>query len=225
MSLHGIPKKLVADSGTEFTSTIFRDFCKQYNVNLHHTSIQQSSSNSPVERLHSTLTEIYRIIHDKLKDRDHDEILSETVLTYNNAIHSSTKLTPFEVFYGRTYKFDKQEFNNAHEYLSKLNEFRKELYPSIKAYVETMNRRNIDRLNENRNAPQAYNVGTDIYRKENRRNKLTPRFSKHKVKINKNVTLVTNKNQKFHKSKVKKKRKFQTDIADPGTGDGDSRPH
>lgn len=225
MSLHGIPKKLVTDSGTEFTATLFKDFCKQYNIILHHTSIQQSSSNSPVERLHSTLTEIYRIIYDKLKNRDHDEILSETLLTYNNAIHSSIKLTPFEVFYGRTHKFEKQEFNNVHDYLSKLNEFQRELFPSIKAYVETMTRRNIEKLNESRNDPTEYNVDTDIYRKENRRNKLTPRFSRHRVKVNKNITLLTNKNKKFHKSKIKKKLKFQANTTDPGAGDGNSRPH
>lgn len=66
------------------------------------TSFQQSSSISTVERLHSTLTEIYRIIFAKRKEGklnlDHEEILSETVVTYNNATHSSTNLTPFELF-------------------------------------------------------------------------------------------------------------------------------
>lgn len=44
--------------------------------------------------------------------------------------------------------------------------------------------------------------------------KLTPRFSKHKVKLNKNVTLITTNNKKLHKSKIKMKRKFQVDNSD-----------
>ena len=60
-----------------------------------------SSSNAPVERLHST-TEIYRLITEKIKDKklemDHDDILAETLITHNNAIYSATNLTPFEIF-------------------------------------------------------------------------------------------------------------------------------
>jgi len=36
-------------------------------MEIHVTSFQQSSSNSPVERLHSSLTELYRIILNKKK--------------------------------------------------------------------------------------------------------------------------------------------------------------
>jgi len=67
---------------------------------LHVTSFQQSSSNAPVERLHSSLTEIYRIILEKRKTEklscDHEDIFFETLTTYNNSIHSTTKYTPFE---------------------------------------------------------------------------------------------------------------------------------
>jgi len=53
-----------------------------------------------VERLHSSLTEIYRIILEKRKTEklscDHEDIFFETLTTYNNSIHSTTKYTPFE---------------------------------------------------------------------------------------------------------------------------------
>lgn len=223
ISLHGIPRKLVADSGSEFTSTIFRDFCKQLGTNLHITSIHQSTSNSPVERLHSTLTEIYRIIHNRLKDRDHEEILNETLITYNNSIHSSTKFTPFEIFYGRTYKFNKQRHENFHEYLDKLNEFQDKFFPMIKSQLEQKATKNIEKLNKDRSDPAEIQERTNIYFKENRRNKLTPRFSKHKVRKNRHITVITTKNKKFHKSKIKKKRKFQDNSPDSGTNDRNSR--
>jgi len=77
-SLFGIPKKLVYDQGPEFCGKIFVDFCKQYDITMHVTSFQQSSSNSLAERLYSSLTEIYRIIVEIRKaqklDCTHEEI-------------------------------------------------------------------------------------------------------------------------------------------------------
>ena len=159
--------------------------------------------------MHSTLTEIYRIIFDKNKTRNHEDILHETLITYNNAIHSQTKLTPFELFYGRTYKFKNISYNNVHHYLEKLNEFQEHLYSSVKEQVGKRVTKNIGKLNQNRENPKSVKEGTVIFRKENRRNKLTPRFSYQTVKKNNRVTLITLKNKKLHKSKIKRKRKFQ----------------
>lgn len=223
MSLHGIPQKIITDQGAEFLSTIFQDFCKQYDVQLHTTSFQQSSSNAPVERLHSTLTEIYRIIFDKRKTRDHEEILNETLITYNNAVHSATNLTPYELFYGRTYKFKNLNYRNVHEYLDRLHEFQNKLFPEVRNYVEQHVTKNIDKLNKKRETPFTVKEGSIAYRKENRRNKLTPRFSRHKIKRNGRVTVITYRDQKVHKSKLKKKRKFQgTDDANIRTETGDT---
>lgn len=215
MSLHGTPQKIISDQGSEFTANIFKDFCNQYNIELHLTSFQQSSSNSPVERLHSTLTEIYRIILHKYKEKnyelDHDEILSETLITYNNAIHSTTKHSPFELFTGKTFKFNKNlQFSTEHEYLNKLGSFQKELYPAIKAHVEELVNKNIENLNINREDPSEFKANETVYRKECRRNKITPRFKKCKVKENNKITIITHNNQKLHKAKLKRKRQLQT---------------
>lgn len=64
---HGIPKKLISDNGKEFLSTLFQDFANLYDINLHTTTAKNSTGNSPVERLHSTLTEIIRIIYNQNK--------------------------------------------------------------------------------------------------------------------------------------------------------------
>lgn len=210
---YGIPKKVVCDQGSEFTGNIFKDFCNQYNINLHVTSFQQTSSNGPVERLHSTITEIYRIIMAKRKElrleQDHEEILSEAIITYNNAIHSTTKITPYELFHGRTYKFDKDiTFNNEHDYLKKLNQFQQTLYPYIKEKLENEVSNRINDINLNRQEPQSFEANENIFRKECRRNKITPRFSKHKTKQNNRITLITTKNQKIHKARIKNKRKI-----------------
>lgn len=63
---------------------------------------------------------------------DQDELLFEVIMTYNNSIHTATKLTPFELFYGRTLLFEKDlNYNTNHEYLQQLKEFQSKLYQSI----------------------------------------------------------------------------------------------
>jgi len=128
MDLFGIPKKIICDQGLEFSSNLFKNFCRQYELELHTTSFQQPSSNSTVEGLHSTITKIYRLIMESKKagklELRHEEILSEAFITYNNAIHSATKLTPQELFTGRTQDFlNNVTFNNEHDYLQKINAF------------------------------------------------------------------------------------------------------
>lgn len=63
-------------------------------------------------------------------------------------------------------------------------------------------------MNKNRTIPKPLQANDTIYRKENRRNKITPRFTKQEVKIDNGVTFITNKNQKIHKSKIRTKLKL-----------------
>lgn len=163
-------------------------------IHIHYTSFQQSTGNSPVERLHSTITETYRIIHQKYKASelplDHDEILSEVIMTYNNSIHSATKLTPFELFYGRTPTFEKNlSYNTEHEYLQQLKDFQIELHGLIRDKLTLDTEKRIERLNQDRDEPEDLIENQTIYRKECRRNKMTPRFSKRTVKKKNKVTL------------------------------------
>jgi len=91
------------------------------------------------------------IIDRKSKERlecNHEEILSETLITYNNVVPSATKLPPFELFSGRTHIFNKNiTFDNYHDYLTKLNTFRKDLYPKIKEQVDQAKITKIQKLN------------------------------------------------------------------------------
>jgi len=191
------------------TEGLFKDFCRQYELELHTTSFQQSSSNSTVERLHSTITEIYRLINETRKknklESKHEEVLDEAFITYNNAIHSATKLTPQELFTGRTHNFlNTVSFNNEHEYLQKINAFQAELYPKIKERVQQEKNKRIEAANVDRQNPVTVQPGDIIFRKENRRDKLTPRFSKHKVMGDNGLTLTSTKPQKIHKEKIRR---------------------
>lgn len=59
-SHHNYPKKIVCDEGKEFKNKVFEEYCKLFKINLHFTTHYNPNSNSPVERLHSTLLEKIR---------------------------------------------------------------------------------------------------------------------------------------------------------------------
>jgi len=150
---------------------------------------------------------VYRIILKEKKEKKvqigHEEILTETFITYNNALHSATKLTRYELFSGRTHVFQQTiKFDDERDYLKKLNEFQKTIYPKVCEPIQNNKVHNIGKLNQERK--EAIQVETEdvVFRKENRRNKLTPGFSKQTVNTDEGVTFTTNKRQKIHKSKI-----------------------
>lgn len=89
-------------------------------------------------------------------------------------------------------------FNNEHDYLQIINTFQAEVYPKVKEMVESQKVRRIEAANMDRQEPDPAQVDNTIFRRENRRDKLTPWFSKHKVLDDNALTLTTTKPQKIH---------------------------
>lgn len=96
-------------------------------------------------------------------------------------------------------------FSAGHtNFTKKLNEFLNKLYPDIKEKVQEITRRRIDNLNESKEVPENHEENDIVFKKEARRNKLTPRFSKHIIAKNNKVTILTRESKKIHKSKVRR---------------------
>ena len=184
MSHHGIPKKIVTDNGAEFISILFKEFASLYNIQLHHTSQKNSTGNAPVERFHSTLTEIIRIIYHQNKNKSISEVIDEAVITYNNSIHATTKLTPFELIsghYNRSNPFIIQpNYNTRHDYLNEHTANYEELSKIVHQRSLEAKEKNINKLNTNRKTPIDFTKNDIVYEQDNRRNKLAPRFTKHR---------------------------------------------
>ncbi|KAK3551620.1 hypothetical protein QTP70_020828 [Hemibagrus guttatus] len=58
--VYGIPEDIVSDRGTQFTSQVWKAFCKQLDINVSLTSGYHPQSNGQVERLNQ---EIGRLVH------------------------------------------------------------------------------------------------------------------------------------------------------------------
>lgn len=67
-SVIGVPSKITTDSDPKFDNEVISEICAMHNIHIHFTTPYNPNSNSPVERLHSTLAEMIRI--QRITDKD-----------------------------------------------------------------------------------------------------------------------------------------------------------
>ena len=95
--LHGLPKTIVSDRDTKFLSHFWRTLWSRLGTKLSFsTTCHPDGQIEVVNRSLSTLLRVVLIENHK----SWDEYLPHIEFTYNRVVHSTTKLSPFEVVYG-----------------------------------------------------------------------------------------------------------------------------
>jgi len=168
-SHHNIPKRIVADAGKEFQNKTLIEFCKLNKIDLHFTTVNSPSSNSPIERFHSTILEKLRILKLKNQNELPANLMISATLIYNQSIHSSTGYSPFHLLYG---PYDRLiEFDIDMTIYEQYNEKRKQeilpFYDQIHLKNELEARKILEKRNETRNDPPNLEQ-TEVYVERNR---------------------------------------------------------
>lgn len=234
ISHHNVPQRIVADNGLEFKNNTFKEFCQLHNIEVHYVTPNNSTSNSPVERLHSTLIEKLRVLQQKDPNESIDNLMISTICIYNQNIHSTTGFSPFNLLYGPYYH--EFEINQDLSIFEQYNEKRKQELTAFhkKVFEKTYEtqKRNTEKQNKSADIiPQISNDQT-IYKKNDRRNKASPNYIPIKVTSTKrNIvegTLKSKKKTKTHLRKIKRIRKIPSFQVSQGTsrqnnGDNSSR--
>jgi transposase InsO family protein len=100
ISRHGCPTKVLTDQGSQFTSTLFLDMCKHFNIVKLESTAYHHQCNGKAERfnrfLENTLT---TVIHKDQKNWDN--MLDNCLFIYRISLNRSLDDTPFFLMYGR----------------------------------------------------------------------------------------------------------------------------
>ena len=98
--LHGVPKRIVSDRGTQFTSRFWKGFHKSLDTRLAFSSTYHPQTDGQTERTNQILEDMLRACALK-HGGSWDKSLPYAEFSYNNSYQASLKMSPFKVMYGR----------------------------------------------------------------------------------------------------------------------------
>ena len=98
--VHGVPRVIVSDRDTRFTSSFWKEICKSMGTSLAMSSGYHPQTDGQTERANRSIEEMLRAYVGR-RQTDWDERLGMVEYAYNNSVHSSSGYTPFYLCYGR----------------------------------------------------------------------------------------------------------------------------
>eukprot|EP00253_Pinus_taeda_P017239 PITA_17239 len=98
--LHGLPKVIISDRDVKFTSAFWRTLFEGLGTQLSFSTAHHPQTDGQTERVNQVLEDMLRSYVMQQPTR-WEEYLHLVEFAYNNGYHSSLKMSPFEVLYGR----------------------------------------------------------------------------------------------------------------------------
>jgi transposase InsO family protein len=98
--LHGIPKKIVSDRGTQFISRFWKRLHESMDTKLNFSSAYHPQIDGQTERINQVLEDMLRACALK-HGRSWDKSLPYEEFLYINSDQANLKMTPFEALYGQ----------------------------------------------------------------------------------------------------------------------------
>jgi hypothetical protein len=100
MCLHGVPKKIMSDRGSQFTSKFWEKLHASMETKLNFSSIYHPQTDGQTERTNQILEDLLRACALKYR-KSWDKSLPYAEFSYNNSYQASIEMTPYEALYGR----------------------------------------------------------------------------------------------------------------------------
>lgn len=96
---HGFSDVLLSDRDPRFTSELWHQLCKRFNIKRALSSAYHPQTDGQTERVNQTLEQMLRT-YIQSDESDWERLLPALELAYNCTSHSATELSPFEVLIG-----------------------------------------------------------------------------------------------------------------------------
>jgi hypothetical protein len=97
--LHGVPKKIVSNRGSQVTSKFLEKLHESMDTKLNFSSAYHLQTDDQIERTIQILEDMLRACALKY-GKSWDKSLPYTKFSYNNSYQASIKMAPFEALYG-----------------------------------------------------------------------------------------------------------------------------
>jgi hypothetical protein len=97
--LHGVPKKIVSDRGSQFTSKVLEKLHESMDTKLNFSSSHHPQTDGQTERTNQILEDMLRACALKY-GKSWDKSLPYVEFSYNNSYQGSIKMAPYEALYG-----------------------------------------------------------------------------------------------------------------------------
>jgi hypothetical protein len=101
--LHGMPKEIVSDRDTKFTSRFWKSLMAGFETKLLFSTTYHLQNNAQIERVNQILEDMLRM-HVMHQPKKWEDYLPLVEFSYNNYYQESIKMSPFESLYGRKCK-------------------------------------------------------------------------------------------------------------------------
>jgi hypothetical protein len=98
--LHGVPKKIMSDTGSQFTSKFWEKLHESMDNKLNFSSTYHPQTDRQTERTNQILEDMLRACALKY-GKSWDKSLPYIEFLYKNSYQASSKMAPFEALYGR----------------------------------------------------------------------------------------------------------------------------
>jgi transposase InsO family protein len=98
--LHRVPKKIVSNRGTQFTSKFWERLHENLDTQLCFSSAYHPQTDGQTERVNHILEDMLRA-YALQYGRSWDKSLSYVEFSYNNSYQESLKMAPFDMLFGR----------------------------------------------------------------------------------------------------------------------------
>lgn len=160
--VHGVPRTVICDNGTVFTSREFRDLIDRYKVpNLFYTTVYTPQVN-PVERVNRVLGDAISSFL-KGSHKEWDVHLPHIQSAMNNSVHEATSFTPYFLVHGREIILDTEHYR-----LGSTDVQEKISFPERKEYADSLKELQTIFNKVKEKLGVAYEKGKRIYDKRKR---------------------------------------------------------